>query len=69
MKPRYWLGAVPDKDDFGVPITDVFVDGKTSMGPWAIMSVASMAKYGLGCGPGLGQRYIKLDGRWLKVEG
>jgi len=70
-KEIYWLGTIGDKDDFGRPITDEFIDGKTKMGPWAIMSIDSWRKYSNGqLGMGWGQRYKKMnDGRWLKVEG
>lgn len=67
----YWRGPVRPKDDFGLAITDEFIDGKTKMGPWATMTPESFKKYGFGkLGMGLGQRYKKqADGKWLKVEG
>jgi hypothetical protein len=70
-KERYWMGTgIGPNDDFGKPIADEFVDGKTRMGPWAIMSPSSHRMQGLGLGLGKGQRYKKQqDGRWLKVEG
>lgn len=70
--PKYWVGAVPGMDDFNVPITDAFIDGKTGMGPWAIMTPISFSSYGVTgrLGVGLGQRYEKqADGRWLKTQG
>jgi hypothetical protein len=68
---KYWIGDVGSKDDFGQPITNEFIDGKTKMGPWATMSPASWKRYGIGAlGTGFGQRYKKQDdGRWLKVQG
>lgn len=71
---RYWTGPVPKVDDFGSPITDEFIDGKTRSGPWATMSPESFAKYRMArdgsLGMGLGQRYkLQPDGKWLKVEG
>jgi hypothetical protein len=68
---KFWTGPVPDKDDFGDPIKNVFVDGKTNRGPWAIMSAVSWRIYGIGAyGTGLGQRYVKTaEGRWMKTEG
>jgi len=71
LKPRYWMGLIGDKDDFGAPIGDEFIDGKTRMGPWANMSLESWKRYGLNrLGLGWGQRYRKqADGKWLKVEG
>lgn len=65
----YWMGRVPPTDDFGDPVSDEFVDGKTDMGPWALMSPRSFDRHGVGIGMGSGQRYRKQpDGRWLKVE-
>jgi hypothetical protein len=68
--PRYWTGPVGEKDDFGAPITDEFIDGATLQGPWAIMAPSTWKRHGRGLGSGRGQRYEKqTDGRWLKVEG
>jgi hypothetical protein len=70
IKPVYWIGTVPQVDDFDVPITRTFIDGKTTQGPWATMTPASHKKHGVGLGTGKGQRYDKQpDGRWLKVKG
>lgn len=71
MKPKYWCGPVREKDDFEQPIVDTFIDGKTCMGAWAIMTPAMYSRYGMGgYGMGRAQRYEKqADGRWLKVEG
>jgi hypothetical protein len=67
----YWCGEVGPNDDFGMPLDMEFIDGRTKMGPWGIMTPESFSSYGLGrTGPGFGQRYQKQpDGRWLKVEG
>ncbi len=66
-----WMGEVPAMDDFGDPISDEFVDGRTSRGAWAVMTPASFRRHGVGeVGHGAGQRYRRQgDGRWLKVEG
>jgi hypothetical protein len=67
---KYWMSLVPDKDNYGQPIEDKFIDGKTASGPWAIMNPTSYAKHGVGLGLGLGQCYRRQpDGRWLKIEG
>jgi hypothetical protein len=68
---KYWIGQPPSTDDFGLPITDTFYDGKTRIGPWAFMSPISWPKYGIGkTGLGLAQKYQRQsDGRWLKTEG
>jgi hypothetical protein len=71
MKKLYWVGKVGLHDDFGDPITTTFIDGRTVMGPWAIMSPMSWVVNGVGrLGTGFGQKYEKQDGgKWLKVEG
>lgn len=70
-KPKkYWIGDVSKTDDFGDPIKEVFIDGATVHGPWAVMTPASHDYYGRGLGTGRGQKYMKqADGKWLKVEG
>jgi hypothetical protein len=69
----YWSGPVPQKDDFGITITNKFVDGKSLYGPWAIMAYPySWDRCGQGphFGTGLGQLYERQpDGRWLKTRG
>jgi len=65
------MGTIGKTDDFGMRITDVFYDGKTRMGPWAIMSPQAWRTYGVGrVGLGYGQKYQRQpDGCWLKIEG
>ena len=65
----YWLGTVPNTDDFGCAIIDRFYDVKTKLGPWAILSPASYKVYGIKLGTGYGQCYEKRGTRWVKVEG
>ena len=71
MTEKYWIGTIPAKDDFGLSISRVMIDGKTKHGPWAIMAPNSWKSHGIGkFGTGLGQKYEKqASGRWLKVEG
>jgi hypothetical protein len=70
MNKKYWLGKVPSRDDFGKIIMDIFIDGKTKMGPWAFMTPLSFEMHGIGLGLGLGQKYkMQHDGKWLKIEG
>lgn len=68
---RYWTGQVGTHDDFDIELGGVFVDGRTAMGPWAIMGPSAWRMYGVGrLGTGYGQMYVKQhDGRWMKVEG
>jgi hypothetical protein len=70
-KQIYWMSGLGAKDDFGIPYTDIMIDGKTRSGPWANMSEKSWRMYGVGrLGTGYGQKYKKQsDGRWLKIEG
>jgi hypothetical protein len=70
MKNTYWTSPVGGFDDFDFPITDKIIDGKTTQGPWAIMTPESHQIYGVGLGIGLGQVYEKqADGKWLMTEG
>jgi hypothetical protein len=71
MIKRYWMGEVKSRDDFGLTIANVMIDGKTKHGPWAIMTPTSWRQHGVGkLGTGYGQKYEKqADGRFLKVEG
>lgn len=65
----YWCGEVPTKDDFDNPITDVFYDGRTLGGHWALMNDYSFKMYGIATDTGVGQKYEKQeDGRWLKTQ-
>lgn len=70
METKYWNGVVGEFDDFNKPIVDIFIDGRTRMGSWAIMTPASFREYGVGLGTGKGQKYVRLqNGRWAKMEG
>jgi hypothetical protein len=70
VRKRYWIGAVGPTDDFDDDIGDDFIDGKTTIGPWAIMTPASYRSFGIGLGTGRGQWYRRqADGKWLKTEG
>lgn len=65
---KTWLGPVPDKCQIcGTHLTEVFIDGKTRFGPWAIMCAACHRDQAYGLGTGLGQKYDlntleKIDG-------
>lgn len=68
--PKFWSGDPPDKCEFGgEPITDVFIDGKTIMGPWASMCPKCHLTYGTGLGMGKGQMYQKQGDVWVKIDG
>jgi len=68
---RYWHGGVPAICQLtDRPITNRFIDGATTYGPWACMSPEGHAVYGRGLGTGRGQLYEKQpDGKWLKIDG
>ena len=73
---KFWMGDDPDVcgdakcDICHHIVTDVFVDGVTKMGPWAIMCESCHSNNGLPLGTGRGQKYVRQpDKRWLKVEG
>lgn len=53
------------------PVNDDFVDGKTTLGPWADMCLTCYSHYGAGLGLGKGQRYQRQAGttNFIKVEG
>lgn len=58
-KPKKkWLGDPPFCDFCGEwTAGSTFVDGKTKMGPWAVMCEGCFEKFGVGVGPGSGQRF------------
>ena len=69
----YWLSPPPEKcDTCDTPITDTFIDGKTTLGPWGCLCPTCFT-FGPGIGKlgtGLGQKYEKqADGKWLKTGG
>lgn len=66
-----WMGPIPAKcDTCGTPIEDTFIDGRTQMGPWAIMcpSCHSLGPGTGKLGTGFGQKYGKtIAGRFEKL--
>lgn len=55
---KKWQGSTPVCDFCGEwTAGSVFVDGKTKMGPWALMCATHYLRLGVGIGPGLGQVY------------
>lgn len=68
---KRWLSPPPKTCDIcECHITKEFVDGKTSMGPWACMCMNCHRENGGKLGLGLGQQY-RYDGvkYWIKVAG
>ena len=79
-KEKFWMGLPPVKCDlcgrrFGTDLSpdshvEVFVDGRTQMGPWANMCKGCHRTHGVGLGMGKGQKYAQThDGRYLKIGG
>lgn len=65
-----WIGGAPKCDFCGDTKMVSFVDGKTNLGPWAIMCPKDEKRHAIGIGPGVGQRYRQdEDGHFYKVEG
>ena len=69
-RERAWVGDAPTScDACGGPIIDEFVDGKTRLGPWAIMCPDCTGPHGVGLGLGQGRCYQRRGGRWVKIAG
>lgn len=72
---RVWVGEAPTHCDLCKQrLLHSFVDGRTRMGPWAIMCPTCRLNYGpLELGPGRGQKYERRgEGpttRWVKTAG
>lgn len=65
-----WAGTPPAACDLCKrPIMRTFVDGRTTMGPWAIMCPSCRVAYGPSrLGIGLGQKYERQsDGSFVRV--
>ena len=71
MKKTRWCGDIDNCDICHKPIDNVFIDGGTKQGPWAIMCLECWKEHGVGrLGTGFGQEYWKSeDGNFNKVEG
>ncbi len=57
---RRWNGNWPASCDFccdDLQATELFVDGRTRMGPWALMCPECHDLHGVGVGTGKGQAY------------
>jgi hypothetical protein len=65
-----WSGSKIDKCQICQRhISDAFVDGKTTYGPWAIMCMTCFDIKGIGLGTGSGQMYKPwINDTWIKVE-
>ena len=67
---KKWLGSTPIRCDLcGERLKTKFVDGRTSMGPWAMMCIKCHGRQGGNLGCGLGQMYKKKGNNWIKIGG
>ena len=65
-----YINPPTDCDICGTPITNQFVDGATTTGPWGFMCPTCFPLYGRGLGLGKGQKYTKQDdGKYHKTGG
>lgn len=65
-----WLSEPPKHCDMcNADISDTFIDGRTVYGPWANMCPVCHSNIGCGFGIGRGQKYLKQNNEWIKVEG
>jgi len=64
---QYWTGEVTVCELCGKPFGKYFIDGKTALGPWALMCESCHNTFGYGVGLGNGQKYLTKTKE--KVEG
>lgn len=57
MKKTKWMGEIKVCDLCGKPFGKYFIDGKTVLGPWALMCESCHITWGEGLGLGKGQKY------------
>jgi hypothetical protein len=63
MGIKKWMGSWPANCDIcNTPLNrrDVFIDGRTKHGPWALMCSTCHVKFGTGLGTGNGQKYSSI---------
>lgn len=56
------------------PIENIYIDGRTKMGPWANMCYKCYKQHGVGLGTGSGQQWELQTtgirkGKWIKTAG
>lgn len=62
-----WLSQIPTNCDVcHKPIKGTFVDGKTRMGPWALMCEKCHGEIGCSLGLGKGQKYQAVTGKFME---
>ena len=67
MPKLKWYGILPKTCDICKrPLRRLFVDGRTKMGPWAIMCSSCHREQGVGLGLSKGQKYSIPGGQ--KIE-
>jgi hypothetical protein len=70
MEKRLWSGS-PQSCDIckSDSVKEVFIDGATYQGPWAILCLKCFAMHGVGLGTGKGQKYELSNGEYVKIAG
>jgi len=67
---KIWQGTPPKECDVCQrDLNDVFVDGNTQTGLWAILCPNCHSRISIGIGTGRGQRYQCQNNAWVKVAG
>lgn len=67
MQKLKWYGVLPKTCDLCKrPLRKFFIDGRTKMGPWAIMCSSCHREQGVGLGLSKGQKYSIPGGQ--KIE-
>lgn len=70
MATKKWMGSDPEACDICRHIiTKCFIDGRTRMGPWAMMCPSCFKSSGTGLGIGKGQKYELKGNEFVKTEG
>lgn len=65
-----WIGNPPKKCQLcHKDIVDCFIDGIMNRYHWCIMCKECHAEHGRGLGVGVGQRFEKKRGQWVKTGG
>lgn len=68
----FWQSRNPETCQLcEVDIENIFIDGRTQRGPWAIMCESCHASWGVGLGTGKGQKYVYCPdtNRYQKIAG
>lgn len=68
MSKKVWMGSTKC-DICGEEISKTLIDGRTTLGHWAVMCPKCHKIHGVGLGTGKGQKYVRDgEGDFVKVE-